>query len=160
MGSGIYPRQRSFEDCYMPEPNTGCWLWLRSRDRKGYGFYSGITGNGSRSAHRASWEIANGPIPLGFFVLHKCDTPQCVNPDHLELGTHKKNMDDAKLRGLFAVGEAHPSAKLTDVDVMEIRRRLAADETQVSIAPLFNVSQSHISAIHLNKKWKHLYGRL
>jgi hypothetical protein len=79
------------------EPNTGCWLWSGAVDKRGYG---NLSRKGcSRAAHRASWEIHRGPIPLicgdqRMCVCHHCDTPPCVNPDHLFLGTHVENMLD------------------------------------------------------------------
>jgi len=67
-------------------------------------------------AHRVSYELANGPIVVGLNVLHKCDTPACVNPDHLEAGTQKKNIQDAHDRGL-----CNPYKKVSDEDIELIR---------------------------------------
>lgn len=84
-----------------PEPNSGCWLWELGQAR--------FDGNGvvkhnrrQRIAHRVSYEIFHGPIPAGMFVCHKCDTPLCVNPDHLFLGTPKDNVDDMLRKGRAA----------------------------------------------------------
>lgn len=90
-------RIQAFEAKYIPEPNTGCWLWTGSRCRDGYGnFYDGSRVIG---AHRFSWSVHKGQAPGKFHVLHKCDTPACVNPDHLKLGTHTDNMRDSRLKG-------------------------------------------------------------
>jgi hypothetical protein len=82
-----------FFDKIMPEPNTGCWLWAGRLHYKGYGeigFFSK-----KQKAHRVSWLLHKGEIPDGLFVCHKCDTPACVNPDHLFLGDNKDNIDDS-----------------------------------------------------------------
>lgn len=78
-----------------------CWEWTAGTDRAGYGRIS-LGGRGDRrlvGAHRASWQIVNGPIPDGLFVLHSCDNPPCVNPQHLRVGTNADNMADMVVRG-------------------------------------------------------------
>ena len=85
-----------FLDNVMPEPNSGCWLWMGSQAAHGYGMLS-VNGKPCR-AHRVSWEMYNGPIPDGLHILHKCDNPPCVNPSHLYAGTHKDNMRDRSER--------------------------------------------------------------
>lgn len=81
-----------------PVPECGCWLWLGSGDKNGYGSIG--TGRRSRSAkvHRVSFIVFVGPIPNGYDVLHKCDTPCCVNPDHLMLGTAQSNLVDMVIK--------------------------------------------------------------
>jgi hypothetical protein len=99
--------RKAFEDFYMPEPNTGCWLWIGSTKPFGYGSYSyrDADGHHNINAHRKSWMLYRGPIPDGLCVLHRCDVPQCVNPDHLFLGTLKDNSQDAcKKRRMNAPG--------------------------------------------------------
>lgn len=88
---------KHIENCVEFEPNTGCWLWSRGTDQDGYG---ALKREGySTRAHRASWEIHCGPILDGSHVLHRCDTPRCVNPGHLFLGTHTDNMRDMAAKG-------------------------------------------------------------
>ena len=88
---------RPFDDFYEPVTEAGCWLWMGSIDSKGYG---GIKVDGKQmGAHRRSWVLANGPIPDRLHVLHKCDTPSCVNPSHLFLGTNYDNVQDMVRKG-------------------------------------------------------------
>lgn len=91
-----------FAGKFAPEPNTGCWLWTASVNRKGYGRIG--VGDAAALAHRVSWELHRGPIPGGLCVLHKCDVPACVNPDHLFLGTVPDNTADCIAKGRFTAG--------------------------------------------------------
>lgn len=85
-----------FHDRYITVPETGCWLWLGAWDVDGYGKMGGY---GSISGHRISYEMFNGPIPEGFMVCHTCDTPPCVNPQHLFAGTATDNARDRERKG-------------------------------------------------------------
>lgn len=89
--------QERFDDMYCPEPNSGCWLWTASVRHR----YGSIRTSSTKcsSAHRVSWELHHGPIPEGICVLHRCDTPTCVNPDHLFLGTQLDNIKDRDQKG-------------------------------------------------------------
>ncbi len=110
-----------FEKFCMPEPNTGCWLWMGCCTNDGYGRFS--LNKKAVFAHRASYFIHKGKIINGKNVLHKCDNPYCVNPDHLFLGTRSENMQDMILKGrqyLNLKGKC-PAAKLSDDNVREIR---------------------------------------
>lgn len=97
-------KRRPIEDRFWEkvQKTDSCWLWTGSKQgRMGYG-YLHIGGKKDRKpsrAHRLSWVIHNGPIPDGLYVLHKCDVPACVNPDHLFLGDHKANMQDCASKG-------------------------------------------------------------
>ncbi len=123
-----------------------CWLWTGTRTEDGYG----RTGASEKSssplyAHRVSWELANGPIPDGLFVLHRCDNPPCVRPDHLFLGTTKDNADDAQAKGRLGY-QRHPDryTRLTADDVRAIRNARLAGEPAKSIAARFGISESHV----------------
>lgn len=89
----------------MPEPNSGCVLWIgavvgtKGSARRGAGYGRMMRLGKVLAAHRVAWELKNGPIPKGLVVMHKCDNPGCVNPLHLEVGTQAQNMRDKIARG-------------------------------------------------------------
>lgn len=97
-------RIKRFEAKYEPEPNTGCWLWVACLNEHGYGVFQ--IGHGTRLATRVAWELHHGSsIPTGMCVLHRCDTPACVNPAHLFLGTRLDNARDRDAKGRGRCGE-------------------------------------------------------
>lgn len=85
--------QERLEAKYIPEPNTGCWIWLGGMNTEGRALL------GSKTAARISYSAYKKPIPEGLSVLHKCDEPICINPDHLFLGTQTDNMRDMARKG-------------------------------------------------------------
>lgn len=108
------------------QKQEGCWLWTGHLIKHGYGRFNCY---GSQfSAHRISWELHFGVIPDGLFVLHKCDNPSCVRPEHLFVGTQADNVRDMTKKGRAhkASGEDHASVKLTWKKVRSIRERYAA----------------------------------
>ena len=140
----------------MPEPNSGCLLWTAGLANTGYGqlYWDG----GPKNAHRLAWIVANGPIPAGQHVLHKCDVRSCLNPAHLFLGTQRDNMRDmrAKGRGVDPVtnlGEAHHSAKLTADKVRKIR---VDPRPSRAVATDYGVHPTLIQLIRKNKIWRHV----
>lgn len=93
----------------IPEPNSGCLLWTGTYLRSGYGQIE--LNQQKHRAHRLSWEVANGrTIPEGMVVLHKCDVPACINPDHLKIGSQKDNLEDARRKGRMRPN--HPGGRL------------------------------------------------
>lgn len=84
----------------IPEPNSGCWLWIGSVKPNGYGNF--FLDGGFTQAHRAAYIAFVGPIPDGMVVCHQCDNKACVNPSHLRVGSHKDNSREATQRGLRA----------------------------------------------------------
>ena len=98
-----------FTSKFIPVPESGCWLWAGASDLDGYGFIKRKDGKQLR-AHRVAYEHFNGEIPEGYYVLHKCDVPCCVNPNHLWVGTNQENMDDkvSKDRTAKLAGELNP----------------------------------------------------
>jgi len=103
MPTGVYPRSpRPLANRFWPKVRKGdeCWEWIGARGARGYGkMTAGPRGSGHVRAHRVSWELAFGPVPDGLWVLHTCDNPPCVRPDHLWLGTRLDNMRDCARKG-------------------------------------------------------------
>ena len=134
-----------------------CWNWIAGKTKAGYGL--GVFARERFYAHRYSWELANEqPIPEGLFVLHKCDNPACVNPDHLFIGTQADNMADKARKGRQTRGETHGKAKLTDTDVVEIRAARQGGESCRSIARRTGMSHQQISCVTRGKSWSHIQG--
>jgi len=131
-----------------------CWLWTASDDgKRGYGKIS--VGNKMHYAHRLAYEAHVGPIPKGLCVLHKCDTPKCVNPDHLFLGTIADNNRDRDQKGRHVpqIGKDHWRADLCETDIYLIKE---IDAPQQTIADWFGISQAHVSRIKNSQAWRHL----
>jgi hypothetical protein len=145
---------------YDVDAASGCWEWNRGKSPIGYG-NTRYNGRGC-SAHRAYYAHYVGPIPAGSVVMHSCDNPSCVNPEHLVLGLPRDNSQDMQAKGRSAgfvgkqTGEAHHRAKLTADDVREIRRRMAAGESRASVARAFDTSPANVWGIVIRRYWKHV----
>ena len=106
--------------------------------------------------HRLSYEKSKGEIPEGLIVRHTCDNPSCWNPEHLIVGTKKDNTQDMVERGRSANGIKHPSSKLTEKQVLEIKHLLKLGSSQRYLGKKYFVSHQLISKILNNKSWKYL----
>lgn len=137
----------------IPEPNSGCWLWLGSTSQAHIEYPQISIKGKTSSAHRASYQSHNGPIPLGLHVLHRCDTPLCINPDHLFLGTPADNSADMVAKGRSARGERGGNAVLNEQKVREIR---AARGTLQNIAKRYGISRSVVCLVKHRKTWRHV----
>lgn len=167
----------------IPEPNSGCWLWLGAivRGKRGYdrgSFILHTNGRRSSLAHKAAYLMFRGTVPDGKLVCHKCDVSLCVNPDHLYVGTHATNAQDMvdRRRGFFqrepekceqallsgrqfnightrVTGEKNPKAKLTEDDIRHIR---LSTMKGVDIAEKYGVHKDTISGIRTKKFWRHV----
>lgn len=168
---------------------TGCWWWMGAYNRAGYGRTHVIPEPNVVQhllAHRVAWQLANGPIPRGLLVRHRCDHPECVNPDHLLLGTDADNIRDRETRGRTARGErsgsrVHPdrlargdrngarlhperwrrgegvnTCKLTAAKVTEIRRLAARGVATGKLVRRFGVNQQSVWNIVHRHTWKHV----
>lgn len=150
-----------FNEKYIPEPNSGCWIWTAScisQHRYGFFRYKNTT-----KAHRASWMLHHGDIPKGMLVCHKCDVRECVNPDHLFLGTHLDNNRDRDRKGRHVWklipneakdrGEACHRAKITESDVRAIR---ASSLGLTEMGRLYGLAPRTIWQIRTRKTWGHV----
>ena len=128
-----------------------CWLWQASvMGTNGYGSFRLNIELGTQSAHRYSYELRNGTIPTGYIICHTCDTPRCVNPQHLFIGTHQDNALDRESKNR---SKTHGIQKLTETQVIEIK---SSSESQSKLAAKFNVSRSTIKNIQYGLSWTHI----
>lgn len=137
------------------ENEEGCHICTsHSRDAGGYIRYK-VNGK-LKKLHKHLFEQTYGEAPEGHVVMHICDTPSCINLEHLKLGTQKENVIDciSKQRKWIPIGECNPRAKLTEAQVKEI---LKDNRRQIDIARDYEISQAQVSAIKLHKSWAMTY---
>lgn len=140
----------------IEKQENGCWIWQAGtqKNSKGVKYGKHHADNGKTvTAHRFSYSKFIGAIPDGMYVCHKCDTPLCVNPEHLFIGSHKDNMDDMvrKNRLYKAYGENMHSSKLTNEQAKAIRD---SDDNCKSLAIKNNVSVTTIKRIKIKETYK------
>lgn len=138
------------EERSIPEPMSGCWLWLRSIGSHGYGNASAPNARVT-VAHRVSFEAFIGPIPPGALVQHSCDNKWCVAPHHLSLGDDASNAKDKQRKGRAA-------KKLNAESVMAITRACAAGASQLAVAKRFGINQRVVFGIVSGRIWGHVTG--
>jgi len=137
-----------------------CWEWIGSKNNGGYGKF--WFKRKCINSHRFAWLLTYGDIPKGNYVLHHCDNPSCVRPDHLFLGSQRDNMQDMLLKGrgvwgrTSLLGETNPRAKLISDDVLTIRRLFSDGMSQTDIAKQYGMSVMAIHNIVRYKTWKHV----
>jgi hypothetical protein len=161
MPVGVYERKKKpaeerFWKYVNKDTGTSCWEWTGCLEIAGYGK---LRVNGKNiKAHRFSYQLHKGEIPDGMFILHSCDNPKCIRPDHLSIGTHAENMRDMinKNRDNKAKGSAAGQAKLTENQVIEIKQKLNLGIKQKIIAQEYNIDDSNISRIKTGKNWAHI----
>ena len=151
---------------FVQETET-CWSWTGATDKDGYGVFDPGEGPKTVRAHRFSYELFVGPVEKKL-VLHKCDTPACVRPDHLFLGTWLDNMEDKCRKGrhvsgtkgrpdLVVRGIDHGNAKLTEEGVLDIRQNYVPRKVPLSFfAKKYDVSMSLVSQVVSGSIWGHV----
>jgi len=157
------PQERPLSERFWEKVNQGsedqCWEWIGTRNNKGYGRVYVSREKGPKFSHRVSWELINGHIPEGKYILHRCDNPPCCNPAHLFVGTHLDNIRDmiakGRRRDISCVlrGEDVPKSKLTYNDVKFIRE---SNLSCGSLGSILGVSGSTIKAVRQRRNWAHI----
>lgn len=144
------------------DKSGNCWNWTGLKFHFGHGSFSigsrWDNSNRSIGAHRYSWEIHNGKIPNKLCVLHKCDNPSCVKPEHLFLGTRLDNNIDMKHKGRIKTlrGQFNGASKLTSDEVNEIRKLYSKNFRISDLAIKFNISTGNVRHIVRRESWKHI----
>jgi hypothetical protein len=136
----------------------GCWLWTASKRPNGYGkFEKGRRGEGTVSAHRFSYELHKGPIPNGLLVMHICDTPACVNPDHLRLGTPAENMNDMHSKGRAKPGRPLGNSNFNAVLTPDLVRYIRASaKNNKELAAELGVGINTVRGVRIGRTWTHI----
>ena len=135
-------------------PN-GCWTINKFNNGNGYRRYEKRI-NGKRVKfylHIESYKMHKGEIPQGLYVRHLCNNPGCFNPEHLDIGTQKDNMQDAVKAGRQAKGTKIPQSKLNEKKVLEIRKLYSEGMSQKELAKMYGVNSSSISYVVNKKTW-------
>lgn len=144
------PKPRPIADRFLAKVRQGekCWEWTGSTTPAGYGKIL-VSKSKLVGAHRVSYELFCGPIPFGMNVLHRCDAPGCVRPDHLFLGTFSDNSQDMAMKG-------RTKTKLKPEDAYAILWRSAAGESSQDLAEEYGVTRRLVWLIAQRKAWKSL----
>jgi len=149
---------KKFDERYVIVPECGCWIWtgaLTYHPSHRYGNLP-VSKSFNYKAHRYSVERFHGvKLSKKDFVCHKCDVSECVNPDHLYVGTPRDNARDRDARGRHVAfkGERHPMVKLTESQAIEIYQ---AEGNHRKIAERYNIARPTVTAIKNDKLWQHV----
>jgi hypothetical protein len=142
-----------------------CWPWVaKSVSPYGYGLFHWGRWK-LNGAHIFSWELANGPVPKGLCVLHRCDNPPCCNPSHLFIGTRKQNAEDMMKKGRDGhgqmPGELNPNHTLTEQQAIQIiEMKLTNRRDYVRAGETFVVGHLAIWRLSTGRSWRHLHEKL
>ena len=151
-GPRAKPLDERFWTSVLIASDADCWIWQKSKDRKGYGkFGTGSMKDGTRRieiASRMAWIITHGEIEDGLFVCHRCDNPSCCNPSHLYLGTCADNLQEMHGKGRFR------NKKWLSVDQVEKIKSLLDSRTNASISRELGISSSVVSRIRIGQSYK------
>lgn len=142
----------------MPHMESCCWEWTGFIWKSGYGCFS-VTHRISHRAHRVSYEMTNGAIPQDAVIMHRCDNPSCVRPDHLVQGSSKDNTQDMLKKGRHTSpkGEDHGNALLSEELVLRIRALHATRTlTLAKLAEQCGVSKAAASKVVYRQTWRHI----
>ena len=151
--------QRAFKG-HWKVTKKGCWEWSGGRSHN-YGQLRvhEAWGDSPVYAHRVSYLLNHGPIPSDVKVCHTCDNPPCCNPAHLFLGDDLANLRDMANKDRCAYGERNGMSRLTESNIIAIRKMKANGIRQSDIAKKFGISDPHVSDIVRGKKWRRAKGK-
>jgi hypothetical protein len=155
----LLPRKIETADFWRRAERRGdCLIWTGPINSTGYGRY--WVGSDYFLAHRIAYMLGHGKDPAGFMVCHTCDNPRCIEPRHLFAGTGVENTADMKRKGRAQTkprpGSTNPRAKITEMDVINIKRMIAAGVSNTQIAQSFPVGHALISRIRTGRSWQHV----
>ena len=140
---------------YSRSSLNGCVFFTGATDKDGYGKLR--INNRDVRVHRVAWELAHGPIPDGLVVCHRCDTPGCINVEHLFLGTVADNNADTTNKGRRARGEGHGRARITEGLALEI---FYAKGTWQEIADRYRIGRTTVGHIKHKETWRHVHAAI
>lgn len=147
-------KQRFMRHVACGNSKEECWLWVGARGRDGYGVFK--FQQKTDKAHRVSWMLHNGAIPIGMHILHRCDVPWCVNPCHLFPGTPRQNVLDMFAKGRNSNPPRDGKRKLSNTEANDVRERYSCGVSIRQLAGEYKVARNTIRLIIKNKTYKSL----
>jgi hypothetical protein len=156
--SKVHLMKERFETKFVKKDDDQCWKWLGVKSKDGYGAFNLHIGNKvyrKVRSHRLSYEFYKGEIPSGMLVCHKCDNRECINPEHLFLGTQKDNLLDMRRKGRSLHGHKNPKSKFSQEQLAIIRSELLSAELSMQkLANKYGVNLCTIKRIKYNKSYQ------